>query len=108
MMAGMFYAFDMPSMMIPHRAFIALIIFSSLFAGMYVLMIHSTRQNDALHKELEEFEIKVKLATSVSSLLSFDKELKEFDYVGSAEYCRAKYKSIQQLIDNRLKYEFKL
>lgn len=108
MMATMFGLFGMYTLMIPHRAIISLFVFSSMFAGMYVFMVHQTRLNDALYANLEQFEIKVKLATSVSSLLSFDKELKEFDYVGSAEYCRSKYKSIQQLIDNRLKYEFKL
>lgn len=107
-MATMFGMFGMYTLMIPSRAIICLILFSSIFAGMYVLMVHQTRLNDALYKQLEDFENKVKLATSVSTLMSLDTELEEFNYAGSAEYCRTKYKSIQQLIDNRLKYEFKL
>lgn len=107
-MATLFGMFGMYTLMIPSRAVICLILFSSIFAGMYVLMVHQTRLNDALYKQLEDFENKVKLATSVSTLMSLDTELEGFNYVGSAEYCRTKYKSIQQLIDNRLKYEFKL
>lgn len=42
MMATMFGLFGMYTLMIPHRAIISLIVFSSIFAGMYVFMVHQT------------------------------------------------------------------